>query len=255
MTSTVKQAGVAVCLAVAVAAAPAGRSAAAEPCQRTVAISQQVTTGESAGTLTFEVRSTGCAAAGSVAYAGTAGTAQPAADFRLPNGTLRWDAGDTAVRSITATIADDRVREATLEDLTVRLTAPSAGVAVLHGTGNGRIIDDDGPGPSWVLDDGTVPMLGHGYFCANPPPEPPEPPKPLTLVWQTGDGTAVAGVDYLAVTDRVQTLPAGATRIELDLTLLPRPAGTPSRWFTVRIVAVSAGTVVDAVAVVTLDGS
>ncbi|MGI5176262.1 Calx-beta domain-containing protein [Dactylosporangium sp. CA-152071] len=254
MTPRLRQAltaGAVVSLAVAVAPAPPGRSAAAEPCLRTVAVQPQVTAGERAGTLTFLVYSGGCAAAGAVEFTVTAGSALPAADFVLPDGVLRWDAGDTGVRSIVARIADDRVREAALEDFTVRLTAPSASIVVWRGTANGRILDDDGPGLVWAVDDGVVPMLGHGYLC---PPPPPPPPTPLTYVWQTGDGTARAGVDYVPVGERTQTVPAGATRVPFDVTLLPRPAGTPSRWFTVRIVAVSSGTVVDSVAVVTIDG-
>jgi hypothetical protein len=201
--------------------------------------------------LTFSVYSGGCPAAGAVGYTVTAGSALPTADFTLSSGALRWDAGDTSVRSIVATIVDDPVQEGALEDFTVTLTAPSAGIVVLHGTGHGRILDDDRPDLVWAVDDGVVPMLGHGY-CV-PPPDPPSPP--LTFVWRTDDGTAKAGVDYVAVADRTQTVQGRATRVEFELTVLPRPAGTPSRWFTVRIVAVSSGAVVDALAVVTIDGS
>ncbi|WP_344514675.1 Calx-beta domain-containing protein [Dactylosporangium maewongense] len=258
MTPRLRQAltaGAVVSLAVAVAPAPPGRSAAAEPCRRTVDVQPMVTAGERAGTLTFVVESGGCAAAGEVGYTVTAGSALPAADFALAGGVLRWAAGDTGERSIVARIADDQMREAALEDFTVRLTAAGGGVVVRHGTATGRILDDDGPDLGWAADDAVVPivpMLGHGYFCPPPPPPPPRPP--LTYVWQTGDGTAKAGVDYVAVAGRTQTVPAGATRVPFEVTLLPRPAGTPSRWFTVRIVAVSAGVVVDAEAVVTIDG-
>ena len=243
-------------LAVAVAAAPAGGSAAAAPCQRTIAISPQVTAGESAGTLTFEVRSVGCPAAGEVGYTVTAGSALPAADFTLSRGALRWDAGDTSVRSIVATIADDPVREDALEDFTVTLTAPSDGIVVLRGTGDGRILDDDGSTLFWAADDAFIMlgqgyMLGHGY-CVTPPPPPPDPP--LTVVWRTEDGTAQAGVDYVAVTDRTQIVPAGAMPVALGLTLLePRTVRPTNLWFTVRIVGVSSGAVADAVAIVTID--
>jgi hypothetical protein len=193
MTPRLKQAlpgFAAVFLTVAVAAAPAAPSAAAgwspagEPCQRTVAIDAQVTAGESAGALTFAVRSAGCPAAGAVTYTVTAGSALPTADFTLSSGTLRWNAGDTSVRSIVATIADDPVREAALEDFTVRLDTAGAGVVVLHGGGQGRILDDDGGGgscPVWVLDEGVIPMLGPAYNCSQPY---------STFVWRTEDGTA-----------------------------------------------------------------
>lgn len=79
--------------------------------------------------------------------------------------------------------------------------------------------------------------------------------KPATARWSTIDGTAIAGVDFVAVQDQLVRIPAGASRVDLPLRLLPRPAGTPSRWFQIRVYAPSVGRVVDGTAVIRLDPS
>jgi hypothetical protein len=265
----------AVVVTVAMSLALGGRAGAAVSCQRTVAINPQVTVGEGAGRLIFTVFSGECAAAGQVAYTVTAGTAQPTADFVLSAGQVRWGTGDFGARTIIATVVGDTLREADLEDFTVTLTNPSPAVRLIHATGHGRILDDDRLGLAWAIDDQFCPApplvmpvppgdpwltaeqrylcdFGHGVIDAMP--DTPL-PGPVTLIWETVDGTARAGVDFVRVAQQTQSVPAGATLVELPVRLLSRPTGTPSRWFQVRIVASSHGTVVDAVAVVTLGGS
>lgn len=262
------------CLAVAAAGAvtfapppPAGH---AGTCLRAVHIDPQESAGEGAGGLVFVVRSTGCAAAGSVGYTVAAGTAQAGGDFVPVSGTLHWTTGDTGPRSIAVPVVSDLVREVDLEDLTVRLTAPSPDIRVTDADGNGRIIDDDSGRPVWAIDDADCPSLTPNQWCRCPVAQPM--PETIDCVvvelhlslpqagstgarWATVDGTARAGVDFVGVVDRAHTVPAGATVAELQIELLPRPVGTPTRWFYVRVSTVSAGTVADAIAVVTLAGS
>jgi hypothetical protein len=247
-------------------------AAEAAPCQRSVIVAPEVTAAEGAGTLTFTVYSAGCAAAGEVGYAATAGTAQPGADFTLASGTLRWSAGETGTRTIIATIADDPVREDDLEGFTVTLAGPSADVEIVHGTAYGRVLDDDGPWLAWAVDDGSCPrpplkIVGPG---GAPPPRPwscelghdiihmlpgRSPAADVMLHWGTADGTAHAGVDYVPVTDQVVTVPAGTTEVGLPVQLLPGRADPSSLWFLVRVTAISEGNLVDAVAVVTIDAA
>ncbi|WDZ87252.1 Calx-beta domain-containing protein [Micromonospora cathayae] len=242
-------------------------------CQRVIVINPEVTVSEGAGRLIFTVFSGGCAASGQVAYAVTAGGAQPGVDFALSAGQLRWAAGDSTTRRITVTVALDSVPEPALEDFRVTLVNPSPGVRVAHGVGYGRILDDDGLGFAWAVDDQICPQW---VVDQTPPPGEPwivgeqrrlcdlvegaiylvPPPGPvMTARWETADGTAQAGVDFVGVTDRVVAVPAGATLVALPVKLLSRPEAPQRRWFYVRAFAPSHGTVVDGVAVVTLLGS
>jgi len=243
----------AVSLAVAVPA-PSGASAA---CIRTVFIEPESSFTEAGGSLIFRVYSSGCAAAGTVSYLATDGSAQTPADFTLPPGQINLPAGDLSSRAVTVHIVADALREADVEDFTVRLVGPSANVRVAAATGRGRILDEDDLGLIALLDDV---VCVREYIPENIDCEP-EPEvnlaygEPVTVHWSTVDGTARAGVDFVGVVDQVVTIPAGALRARLSVELLRRPTEAPRRWFYVRIFNPSAGTIADSVGVVTLEGS
>jgi FtsP/CotA-like multicopper oxidase with cupredoxin domain len=234
----------------------------AATCQRTIGIDQEVSAGEGTGTLTFLVHSGGCPAAGTVSYTVTAGSAQPGVDFQLANGSLRWAAGDTGPLPVTATLKADPFREADVEDFTVHVGASSPNVRVAVGTGHGRIIDDDGLDLVFVIDDTVCPPSGLYLFdvhggsinCDGSLDLSIAPGEPVGVHWSTMDGTARAGVDFVAV-DTTVTVAAGQVRVRLPLRLLPQPRGTPSRWFSLVIASSTAGTVTDRVAVITVPGS
>jgi hypothetical protein len=249
----------------------------AASCQRTVVLSPQITARESGGVLIFGLYSAGCAAPGSVWYSVTPGTAAAGTDFTVATGQVRWAAGDGSSKAIGVVVKDDTLPEPALETLTVTLSQASADITVVDPTGQGRILDDDST-RGWAVDDNVCssgPWLTSGNrpagHAAVTPPDldlkvPPIcglgggainaiPTGPFggSLRWSTVDGTARAGVDYVAVTNQVVSVPAGADHASLAFRLLPRPAGTPRRWFYVRIDAVSPGAPVDPVAMVTID--
>lgn len=262
------------------------RPVSASECQRSVIISPQVSASEFEGTLVFGVHSAGCAAAGEVSFQVTPGTATPGADYKLANGRLQWRRGDSVAKAIVATLVDDAIAEASIETFTVTLTDPSPDVVLVAASGVGRILDDDAPERFWVLDDVTCrspgpttptpsapaapavagrtvagdlalvipPVCGHGKEAFKVTVNIPLSLAPMTATASTVDGTARAGIDYVPVTNGVLTVPAGATHGMLPVRLLPRPPGTPRRWFYVRIAAVSSGTAIDPVAVVTVEG-
>jgi len=234
----------------------------AATCERVVSISPQVSRGEGTGYLIFEVYSTGCTAAGEVAYAGTPGTASPD-DLELPAGRLQWAAGDPGNRQITVLLRADSAEEPAIEDFAVRLTTTTPTVRLVVATGQGRILDDDGPFPFSAADDCSV-LGGASRPCcfmegiwkdrvcvavglSRPAGQSP----PVTIRWSTVDGSARAGEDYVPVVDQTTTVPAGASSVALPVRLLPRPPGTPPRSFEIRISAMS-WAVVDGTAVVQL---
>ncbi|HZM78635.1 MAG TPA: Calx-beta domain-containing protein [Candidatus Limnocylindrales bacterium] len=241
----------------------------AGPCVRTVGIAQQVSAAEGAGRLTFTVFTGGCAAVGDVGYTVTGGTAQAGTDFKPQSGHLHWESGDILDTTITVLITQDSLREADLEDFTVHLIDPGPGVQIIRSVGQGRVLDDDGPTIAWSVDDSTctIDTPDPSCFCRDVTQLMPiEPncdvidfdlsaglPSPARMWWSTLDGSARAGIDYVPVTDRPETIPAGAVAGELVVRLLPRPSGTPRRWFYVRLSGVSEGVVIDGIAVITID--
>jgi hypothetical protein len=268
---------VAMTLAVGVGTMSGPADAWAASCQRVVVVSPQITVRESGGVLTFGLYSAGCTAAGSVWYRIEAGTAAAGTDFTVTTGQVRWAAGDGRSKAIGVVVNDDPVAEPALETLTVTLFEASADITVVDPTGEGRILDDDAT-PGWAVDDNACssgPWLTAGdrsaILAAVNQPQLVQAPRPLcglgggaigavpssalpgSLRWSTVDGTAQAGLDYVAVTNHVMTVPAGADHVSLPVQILPRPAGTPRRWFYVRIDEVSAGALLDPVAVVTID--
>lgn len=261
---------------------------AATPCVRSVALDAQQSAGEGAGELVFTVRSGGCAVAGSVDYTVTSGTAEAGLDFVAISGTLRWNAGDLRPRPVGVMVVPDVLVEAALESFQMWLRRPSAGVSVTGDVGLGRILDDDAPHAIWAVDDLPCGDLTPNQVCTCLPQLAEEPisvrdnaserwvralpaatgdvcagelslsaplPEPAAVQWSTRDGTAVAGVDYAAVTNQVLKVPAGTSTVDLPVQILPPRPGTPVRWFTIQVEAVSPGVLADPVAVVALPRS
>ena len=244
-----------------------GSAGYADSCLRTVSIDPQVSAGEGAGTLTLVVHTRGCAAAGGVAYAVMPGSARPNDDFQLANGYLQWPRGDLSDRSITAVIVPNGYRGPDIRNFTVRLVGPTPSVHVANGVGEGRILDDDGLQIELVIDDvicpvqGLVPFgdVGHDTIDISCPPTlhvSTPATDPVAAHWETVDGTARAGVDFVGVVDGLATVEPGTDTTQLALTLLPRPPGTPPRSLQIRVTTFTADgvVVVDAVATLTLGG-
>jgi hypothetical protein len=252
--------------AVVVGIAPVPAHGHTDGCERVVSISPQVSGGEGTGSLTFEVYSTGCAAAGEVEYRVEFGSASPT-DVEMAGGRLRWATGDTGTRRLTARLRADSVGEPAIEDFTVHLTATTPTVRVAVATGHGRILDDDGPALNLVIDNGLCPKAIGVFDCECTEGMPKAclsvslstpvggSTSPVTIKWSTVDGTARAGVDYLPVVDQVTTVPVGAAHVVLPVWVLSTAPWTPTRWFRVEISASAPWSTIDAVAVVTILGT
>lgn len=72
-----------------------------------------------------------------------------------------------------------------------------------------------------------------------------------TVRFQTSDADLLAGLDYVAV-DRIVTIPAGATSVEVPIQLLPHAFTQSGKHFNVIISSYSAGPVVSGTARVTV---
>ncbi|MDI1463270.1 Calx-beta domain-containing protein [Catellatospora sp. KI3] len=269
----------AVALATVIAATAVGdQPRAAADCQRSVAIDPQVTVSEAAATLTFTVYTASCAAAGSVSYAVTDGTAHRPGDFALAGGVLQWPAGDSGLRQIQAVIVGDAVTEALLEDFTVTLTNPSPDVRIAAATGRGRIFDNDTSIRAVTADSRLCLLDPRTSPPPSPSPTPSPKPDPGTVVpctiepgnivstplatnnpstldqvvtVRTSDGDLTAGLDYVAV-NRTLTVPAGQTGVYVPVQLLPHAFTQSWKYFNLTVTYYSGGTVVTGTAKVTL---
>jgi len=256
ITSRLVAGGISLVTAVSFAVVATPATASVPTCVRDVSIEPEASVAESGGTLTLHVLSSGCAAAGTVSYLVTPASAQNPSDFILLSGVVKLPAGNMSPRPITAKIIADAVPETAIEDFTVWLHGPSPNIQVLNSVGRGRILDDESPHLVAVVDgeictadyiDETIDCEPEGYpnFASN---------EPVTMHWSTADGTAVAGVDFVGVVDQVVTIPAGAHRFTLPVQVLRQPPDT-QRWFYVRIFNPSVGTIIDPVAVITIQRS
>lgn len=202
------------------------------------------------GTLNFTVLTAGCAG-GTVQFQTTPGTATPGVDYVAASGQLSWAPNDSTGRTISIAIVGDDAVEPD-ESLTVDLVNP-AGLSVTDGTGYGTITDDD----PFTVSLGLV-AAGSRPFCleicvtcrlrveSSAPAA-----TDVTVHFAAYDGTAKAGADYAAVKGKV-VIPAGATRAEFGIGILDDTVPEPDEWFLVSILAVSAGSIGDGTATVTL---
>ena len=244
--------------------------ATAGPCQRTVGIVPQVSSGEGGGTLTFAVFSNGCPVAGTVSYETREGSADEGKDYKAQAGVLHWNLGEVGGKLITVPIEQDLLREDEIEDFSVRLTTLDPAVLIVRAVGQGRILDDEAESLLWSVDDracvagmpdpacicsGLYQLMPYEPNCSSPQLDLSAPHSGPTVVhWVTLPGSALPGLDYIPVSSGVLTLTAGQTTGELRVRLIPRP-GAPRRHLYVQITSVSAGKIVDDRATIFIHGT
>ena len=172
---------------------------------------------EDAGTIGFPVAlSLTSAVQVMVDYQGSSGpgdTAAAGSDYTAATGTLTFQPGDRA-KTIEISLIDDSTAGEADETFTVTLSSPSAA-----GTGSstptlaspasakGTIVDDDGPPTLNLIGGGTVDEgAGGAGFAVTLSATASE---PVTVRWDTADGTAQAPADYTAA-DGTLTFAAAA---------------------------------------------
>jgi len=158
---------------------------------------------ENGGTVTLTVTRTGGSdGAVTVDYASANGTAQAGSDFTGVTGTLAWNPGDASSRTISVPILEDTLVEGS-EAFTVVLSGASGGASLGSPSSTSiTITDDDAPPPgagtlqfsvsaySVAENDGaaTVTVTRNGGSGGA-----------VSVPYSSGNGTAVAGSDYSAV--------------------------------------------------------
>jgi len=171
------------------------------------------------------------------------GTATAASDYTaVAATTLTFTAGQTS-KTVTVPVIGDLVDEPD-ETVLASLTNATGGATIGDASGVGTIVDDDTSGIS--INDVTVNEGNSGTVNAtftvtlsNPSS------STVTVTWQTANGTATAGSDYVAVGPTVLTFTAGQTSKTVTVTvngdLLDEPA---SETFFVNLSSPTGGAVI-----------
>ena len=177
------------------------------------------------GSVAFAVTVAGARSqAATVAYATSDLTATAGEDYEAAQGTLTFAAGDSG-DTVTVTLLDDAVYEPAEKFALTLSSAVNATIAA--GTAEGGIVDDDGrptlaiAGAAGVEGGGAmefeVTLSGTGS-------------EPVTVVYGTADGTALAGADYEAAQGTL-TFAAGESARTLRVTLLDDAEHEPEETF------------------------
>ena len=180
-----------------------------------------------------------------VAYETRDGTAAAGVDYTSTSGTLRFDAGETR-KTIAVPTLEDATAEET-EGFTVQLRDPS-GATVADGTATGTITDDDDP-PGLSIDD--APAVREGETAEFVVQLSASSDKLVTVAYETRDGTAAAGVDYMSTSGTLR-FDAGETRKTIAVPTLEDATAEETEGFTVQLRDPSGATVADGTATGTI---
>jgi hypothetical protein len=198
---------------------------------------------ETAGRMTFTVRLTSAAAGGeTVAYQTADGTAQAGADYVATSGVLTFAAQQTTAL-VTVPLLSDAVTEGD-ETFSFDLSA-AGGVAVGDGHAVGTIRDTP-PLPQVVTGDCQTVEGDAGFQgCVFPVQLVPVAGRdPVTVAYATADGSAVAGVDYLAASGTLTFAP-GTARATVSVSVIGDTAVELDEVFFLRLTSPTNATVLD----------
>ncbi|MBI1373068.1 MAG: LEPR-XLL domain-containing protein [Phycisphaera sp.] len=218
-----------------------------------------VTVNEADGTATFTVSlSQAQAATVGVDIATANGSAVAGSDFTAKSATLSFAPGVTT-KTFSVAITDDTAVEST-ETFVVVLSNATGGVTIADGSGVGTIIDNDLPPITASVADASVNErdLGKGKHggaqvstmtftvTLSRPAD-----STVTIHYATADGSATAGVDYVAKSGTL-TIAAGQSSGTISVDVLGDTAVEGNETFTLQLSNASGATLVDAVATGTI---
>ena len=173
-----------------------------------------------------------------ITYETVDGTAVAGSDYTSTAGMLRFEAGETLKAIVVPTIEDSMAEET--ERFTVELSDPSE-AAVADRTATGTIDDDDDP-PELSIDD--APPVREGESAEFVVRLNAASGVPVTVAYETVDGTAVAGFDYVA-TEGMLRFEAGETSKTIAVPTIDDATAEKTEGFTVELRDPSGATVAD----------
>ena len=162
----------------------------------------------------------------------TDGDARTGSDYTAPErGALTIEPG-TMTKELVVPVTDDAIDEPDEESFSVVLIgAQHAWLAAGSATAVATIADDDDPPvlsiePASVAESGGVATLGASLDRASA--------RVIDAAWSTEDGTATAGLDYVAVAGEALRFAPGETATTIRVRVLPDSLSEIDEHFTVR---------------------
>ena len=165
-----------------------------------------------------------------VAYHTVAGTAASPGDYKHTSGTLVFQPG-TVVRTVPVPLANDGVDEA-VETFSLELSDP-AGTTIADGHAEATILDDDLRTLSVAdveLTEGSAGTTNATFTLSLSAPG----SVPIAVDYQTEDGTASAGSDFVA-TSGTATFPVGTTSATVVVPVNGDTGHEPDEGFTLKL--------------------
>jgi hypothetical protein len=176
---------------------------------------------EGLATATISVKRTGGLASGAgVSFATSDGSAQAGADYEAANGTLSFTAGQKTA-SFSVTILADDLDESN-ETVQLQLSLPTGGATLGSLTAATLTIQDDDSDGAFQFSVSSY-QAGESDGAAQVTVTRSGLAGPLTIDYQTSDGTAQAGADYLAAAGTLTFAP-GVSSQTFAITILPDAA-------------------------------
>jgi N,N-dimethylformamidase beta subunit-like, C-terminal/Domain of unknown function (DUF4082)/Bacterial Ig-like domain/Calx-beta domain/Bacterial Ig domain/Purple acid Phosphatase, N-terminal domain len=170
-----------------------------------------------------------------VQYVTADGTAAATTDYTAGSGTATFTPGTTST-TVTIPVNGDTTVEPN-ETFFVNLTSPVNGT-ITDAQGVVTIVNDDSTLSELTLGNGTVTEGNTGSISATftVTLTPAKTTGPVTVSYQTADGTATAGSDYVA-TSGTLTIPAGTTTQTITVPVLGDTLDEANETFLVRLSA------------------
>ena len=172
-----------------------------------------------------------------VTYSTSDGTALAGEDYAASSGTLTFNPGDPLTQTITISVNSDNIFEDD-ENFAVTLnSATDATISTTNGTATGIITNDD-PIPTVSIspalvsqDEGNDGTTAYTFTVSLSNPS----DRPITVVYGTTDGTALAGEDYVANGGTLVFTPDGS--LSQTITVLVKGDNTfePNEEFSITL--------------------
>jgi hypothetical protein len=217
--------------------------------RKSVSITDAALAEGNAGTSTMQFTVTLAQAATTVTtipFSTVAGTASASSDYVAQSGSLTFNAGETS-KTITVVINGDLSAEPA-ESFTVTLNPTDTAITLLRGTGTGTIFNDDG----LSIASATVTEGNAGTQVVNVTVTlSAASATPVTVQYATQDGTATAGVDYVARSGAL-TFAAGETSKTIAVTVNGDTAFEGDETFRVLLSSPTGSAIADGSATVTI---
>ena len=188
-----------------------------------------------------------------VAYSTADGTATAGVDYvAVPLTTLTFPPSQTK-ETVTVPVAPEPQYDLS-RTFMVNLSNP-AGASIAAGQATGTIVNPNTP-PAIAITGATVHASADGATTATFPVRLSAPSDLATTVtYATADGTATAGVDYVAIPPTTLTFAPGQTEQDVTVTINSEPAFASTRTFTIDLTDPTGAVILTGQATATIVGS